>query len=548
MSTSRQITLSFIVACAVVWATVAARAQDNPTSSVVDEKNYVGNVYGTVTDAQTGQPLQGVEVVLTTKPLVTSRKAQVDALSSDKGYVVLPREFYSSELKALTDEKGEFIINSVPTPYPAKSYTIIVTSFGYATQILDQVPVRPGAVMSVHLTVALERGFYKAKVYGKGEAAAPFKYRDEEEQLDVPPSEPEQPGVSPGKPGRNAPYAAAVQSRTIFATREGLVGLTTANGHVIAKNDHFAALPSRTALAKNWNYDFQVRLTYKGRTVTAPVWEVGPHNQNDDYWNPSTIRAMWRNLPQGKPEAQAAKLEGYNGGRDEFGGKVQNPAGIDLADGTFADLKLSTNDWVQVEYLWTSGGADFSVSKTPDVATIIRGNTASFQLSVSGRDGFRSPVAVSVSGLPSGASASSSSPTLRPPLNGSDSTTFSVKTSSSTPTGTFTLTFSATCGGLTRQVTAKLIVNAPPPPPGTVKVVALLNGRTWSGSLNYYVSGPDRTLVGLSVPMTRPDLPPGKYSIGSISGSPGKLIAVGPQVTQTLNSNGTITFTLNFQR
>jgi hypothetical protein len=547
MSTSRKITLSFLVTCAIVVAAAAARAQDNPTSSVVDEKSYVGNVYGTVTDAQTGQPLQGVVVALTTKPLVTSRKAQVDALSSDKGYVVLPREFYSSDLKALTDEKGEYIINSVPTPYPAKPYTVIVTAPGYVTQIVDQVPVRPGAAMSLHMSVALERGFYKAKIYGKGDVSAPFKYHDEE-QPDAPPSNQEQPDAPPLKPGRNAPYAAAAQSRTIFATREGHVGQTTANGHLIAKNDHFVALPSRTALANNGSYDFQVRLTYKGRTITAPVWEVGPHNQTDDYWNPSPIRAMWRNLPQGKPEAQAAKLEGYNGGLDEYGGKVQNPAGIDLADGTFADLGLSTNDWVQVEYLWTSGGADFSVSKTPDVATIIRGNTASFQLSVSGRDGFRSPVAVSVSGLPSGASASSSSPTLRPPLNGSDSTTFSVKTSSSTPTGTFTLTFSATCGGLTRQVTAKLIVNTPPPPPGTVKVVALLNGRTWSGSMNYYVSGPDRTLVGLSVPMTRPDLPPGKYSIGSISGGPGKLIAVGPQVTQTLNSNGTITFTLNFQR
>ncbi|MEJ7698372.1 MAG: hypothetical protein WKF71_01810 [Pyrinomonadaceae bacterium] len=47
-----------------------------------------------------------------------------------------------------------------------------------------------------------------------------------------------------------------------------------------------------------------------------------PGTSHDDYWNPSTIREMWRDLPQGKPEARAAKLEGYNGGKDEFGRTV----------------------------------------------------------------------------------------------------------------------------------------------------------------------------------------------------------------------------------
>jgi len=66
---------------------------------------------------------------------------------------------------------------------------------------------------------------------------------------------------------------------------------------------------------------------------------------------------MWKDLPQGKPEAQAAYQDGYNGGYDQFGRRPANPAGIDLADGTFwYDLGLSNNDWVNVTYLWTSGG------------------------------------------------------------------------------------------------------------------------------------------------------------------------------------------------
>ncbi|HZI11314.1 MAG TPA: hypothetical protein VE153_13095 [Myxococcus sp.] len=159
-------------------------------------------------------------------------------------------------------------------------------------------------------------------------------------------------------------YEADVQSLAaltyrIYATREGLVGYTTANGHVIKSYDRFVALPSRRALASNGGSEYQVRVCYSktAKCTTTSVWDVGPWNTKDDYWNPSTIREMWKNLPQGKPEAQAAYLEGYNGGLDQFGRRPSNPAGIDLADGTFwTDLGMSNNDWVDVTYLWTTGG------------------------------------------------------------------------------------------------------------------------------------------------------------------------------------------------
>jgi hypothetical protein len=142
---------------------------------------------------------------------------------------------------------------------------------------------------------------------------------------------------------------------------------------------------------------------------------------------------MWKDLPQGMPEAQAAYERNYNGGFDEYiylagidrtdfgvgdrvrviatelrvretaGGNViglvragdtgtvlsgpqrarnvddgldyrwweirwdnglqgwsadrryvLNPAGIDLADGVFEDLGMTSNDWVTVEFLWTA--------------------------------------------------------------------------------------------------------------------------------------------------------------------------------------------------
>jgi hypothetical protein len=150
----------------------------------------------------------------------------------------------------------------------------------------------------------------------------------------------------------------AAFSARLFATREGLVGGTTANGHVIRPNDHFVALPSRRGLSPRDSHAYSVKVCGPARCETAPVWDVGPWNTKDDHWN--TSREMWGDLPHGLPEAQAAYENGYNGGRDEFGRQVANPAGIDLADGTFYNVGLNNNGWVTVTYLWTGGGSGTS--------------------------------------------------------------------------------------------------------------------------------------------------------------------------------------------
>lgn len=156
-------------------------------------------------------------------------------------------------------------------------------------------------------------------------------------------------------------------SARLFATRIGLVGETTANGHVIRANDHFVALPSRRGLASRGGGEYTVRVcstgalgpegkgdteSHEARCAYLPVWDVGPWNITDDHWNAD--RQSWRDLDRGRPQAQAAYAQGHNGGLDGFGRRVRNPAGIDLADGAFnGGLRLPTNGWVQVDYLWT---------------------------------------------------------------------------------------------------------------------------------------------------------------------------------------------------
>ena len=125
-------------------------------------------------------------------------------------------------------------------------------------------------------------------------------------------------------PSRMSVQAAPLKSR-VFATREGLVGGTTANGHVIVSRDHFVALPSRRGLSGNGSGTYSVKVCTASRCAFEPVWDVGPWNTKDDYWNPSATREMWKDLPQGKPEAQAAYQDGYNGGKDQFGRTGREP-------------------------------------------------------------------------------------------------------------------------------------------------------------------------------------------------------------------------------
>src|SRR5262249_8297004 len=97
---------------------------------------------------------------------------------------------------------------------------------------------------------------------------------------------------------------------------------------------------------------------------------------------------------------------------------------------------------------------DFSVSATPSSQTVAPGASASYAITVVPTNGFTGIVDFTVSGAPSGASVCFNPPSVTT----SGSSTMTVTTSASTPTGTYPLIVTGTSGSLQRTTSYMQLV------------------------------------------------------------------------------------------
>lgn len=100
--------------------------------------------------------------------------------------------------------------------------------------------------------------------------------------------------------------------------------------------------------------------------------------------------------------------------------------------------------------------ADFTIQASPGNRVIKRGNSGTYNVTVTGSGGFAGDVAFTVSGLPAGTTGSFSPSSV----TGGGSSTLTIDTTNpSTPKGTYTLTITGTSTSLTRSTTVTLKVN-----------------------------------------------------------------------------------------
>jgi hypothetical protein len=97
---------------------------------------------------------------------------------------------------------------------------------------------------------------------------------------------------------------------------------------------------------------------------------------------------------------------------------------------------------------------DFTISAGPASVTVTRGQTATYTVTVASLNGFTGPVTLSVGGAPAGSVASWAGN----PVTAPGGATLRIRTTASTPRGTFTLKLTGKSGALSHQTSTTLVV------------------------------------------------------------------------------------------
>jgi uncharacterized membrane protein len=162
-------------------------------------------------------------------------------------------------------------------------------------------------------------------------------------------------------------------------------------------------------------------------------------------------------------------------------------------------------------------GGDFGLTISPSSQTVDQGQNAGYGVTVSASGGFTALVNLSVSGVPTGATA-----TLSPSsVQGSGLVSLAILPGANTPGGTYTITVTGSSGPLVHTATATLVILVPPP--GDFTIAAPQNitvKRNSTGSEVVTISAVDgfNGVVNLSA-SNLPSLVTASFTPASVTGS-----------------------------
>jgi hypothetical protein len=165
---------------------------------------------------------------------------------------------------------------------------------------------------------------------------------------------------------------------------------------------------------------------------------------------------------------------------------------------------------------------DFSISASPSSVSVVQGSPATYNISTSPINGFTGSVTLSASGLPSGATASFSPPSV---TAGSGST-LTITTQGTTPVGSSAVTVTGTSGSLSHG-TAPVTLTVTAPPDFSVSVTPSSVTVSPGGTATYTVSASALNGFTGSITLSANNLPSG--ATGSFNPS-----AITPGITSTL--------------
>jgi kumamolisin len=147
-----------------------------------------------------------------------------------------------------------------------------------------------------------------------------------------------------------------------------------------------------------------------------------------------------------------------------------------------------------------SGTSSFSMTASPTSVTVTQGSSGVSTISTAISGSFDSAIALSASGLPSGATASFNPASIAAP--GTGSSTLTITAGSATPTGTSTITVTGTGGGVTQTASVSLTVNSGSTPSFTISAspasVTIAQGSSGTSKVSTTVAGGFDSAIALS--------------------------------------------------
>jgi hypothetical protein len=170
-----------------------------------------------------------------------------------------------------------------------------------------------------------------------------------------------------------------------------------------------------------------------------------------------------------------------------------NDGNPNTSNGTFGrfqyfpalDVFVLVNDWnIPAYILRLRNSSQFTLSATPASASVTPGVSATYNVTLTGLNGFSGSVALTASGLPAGATASFNPASIGP----GSSSTLTVTTTTSTPVGGQMLTITGTGGSPSQTSTTAVTLNVVAPPDFTLSAVPTSASTTPGASARYTVN------------------------------------------------------------
>lgn len=234
--------------------------------------------------------------------------------------------------------------------------------------------------------------------------------------------------------GPDGPYRIRARARdTAGLTADAAIGATVAN--TPAPDFSFAVTPSSRTIPPSGSVAYDVDVAFQNGFTSPSV----------DLWTTG--------LPQGASGVFAFDPMPHQGRTTMT---ITTNA---VTPGTYQFVAGATAEGIshsQNVTLVVSTAANFTLTSSPSVQNVVRGNATSYRVSASVTNGFNQAVALSVSGLPAQSTATFTPNPLLPP----GTSDLVVQTTPSTVPGQYALTVTGQGGGLTKTVSLTLIVSS----------------------------------------------------------------------------------------